>query len=58
MTQIMFETFKIPAMYVACEDPLSLRGWSLETGIAINSGHTVSHIIPVYNSHYIPHACM
>jgi len=54
----MFETFKTPAMYVACEGPLSLFGWSLESGIVINSGDTVSHIIPVHKRHYIPHACM
>ncbi|KAF3852730.1 hypothetical protein F7725_006085 [Dissostichus mawsoni] len=51
MTQIMFETFNVPAMYVAIQAVLSLYA----------SGRTtdgVTHNVPIYEGYALPHAIM
>merc|ERR1712053_63749 len=47
MTQIMFETFNMPAMYVAIQAVLSLYASVRTTGIVMDSGDGVSHGVPV-----------
>ncbi|XP_073150397.1 actin-97-like isoform X1 [Henckelia pumila] len=47
MTQIMFETFNTPAMCVAIPGVLSLYASGRKTGIVLDSGHSLSHIVPI-----------
>lgn len=57
-SQIMFETFNTPAMYATIEAILSLYASGRTNGIVCDSGAGVSHIVPVYEGHALPHAIL
>eukprot|EP01083_Nonionella_stella_P275347 935094_1 len=51
MTQIMFETFNVPAMYVGVTAVLSLLASGRTTGIVVDAGGSQSHTVPIYEGH-------
>ena len=55
-TQIMFETFNIPALYITDSALLSLYGAGRTTGLVLESGHTASHTVPIFSGSVLPHA--
>jgi actin, other eukaryote len=58
MTQIMFESFSIPAFYVAIQAVLSLYASGRTSGIVIDSGDGVTHTVPIYEGYSLPHAVL
>eukprot|EP01094_Clydonella_sp_ATCC50884_P029806 TRINITY_DN948_c0_g1_i2.p1 TRINITY_DN948_c0_g1~~TRINITY_DN948_c0_g1_i2.p1 ORF type:complete len:420 (-),score=149.14 TRINITY_DN948_c0_g1_i2:45-1160(-) len=56
MTEIMFETYKAPALYVAIQAVLALYAAGRTTGVVLDSGDGVSHTVPVYEGFSLQHA--
>lgn len=55
MTQTMFETFNVPAMYVNIQAVLSLYASGRTTGCVVDSGDGVTHIVPIFQGFALTH---
>merc|ERR1740124_1463304 len=58
MTQILFETFLCPAVYVAVQAVLSLYASGRTTGCVLDAGDGVSHVVPIYEGYAVSAAIM
>ncbi|UMM40478.1 hypothetical protein L5515_017095 [Caenorhabditis briggsae] len=56
MTEVMFESLGVPAMYVAIQAVLALYASGRTTGMILDSGDGVTHTVPIYEGYAIPHA--
>lgn len=54
--EIFFETFRTPALFVAPPSVLSLYASGRTTGVVLDVGEGVSHCVPVYEGHALPHS--
>ena len=55
-TQIMFETYNIPFFHQCICPVLSLYASGRTTGLVIDSGAGVSHVVPIFKQHALTHA--
>ncbi|XP_078497057.1 actin-related protein T2-like [Lissotriton helveticus] len=56
MTEVMFETLKVPAMYLCVQATLALYASAQTTGLVVDSGDGVTETVPIYDGYYLPHA--
>ncbi|KAF5402587.1 Alpha-centractin [Paragonimus heterotremus] len=56
MSEIMFENFHVPAMYVSIQAVLSLYATGRTTGLVLDCGEGVTNWVPVYDAYVIPNA--
>jgi len=58
MTEIMFETFNTPAIYIAIQAVLSLYASGRTTGIVMDSGDGVSYVVPISEGYALTDAIL
>ncbi len=56
IAEIMFETFNVPALYVATQAILSLYASGRITGCVLDIGDGVSHVVPIFEGFALSHA--
>lgn len=56
MTEIMFEKFDVPSLYISIQAVLSLYSSGRTTGLVLDSGDGVTHTVPIYEGYALPHA--
>ncbi|MFX1256882.1 MAG: actin, cytoplasmic 2 [Promethearchaeota archaeon] len=56
ITEIMFETFNVPGLYIATQAVLSLYASGRVTGCVLDIGDGVTHIVPIYEGFALNHA--
>ncbi len=54
MTQLMFEVFNVPCLYVQNTAVLSLYSGGRTSGVVFDSGFGISHSVPIYEGFTIP----
>ena len=58
MTQIMFENFNVPSLYINIQAVLSLYASGRTTGVVMDSGDGVTHTVPIFEGYALPHAIL
>ncbi|XP_008852873.1 actin-like protein 7B [Nannospalax galili] len=52
--ELLFETFCIPAMHVTSQALLSIYSYGKTSGLVVESGHGVSHVVPISEGNVLP----
>lgn len=53
--ELMFEIFCTPSVYIGNTAVLSLYASGRTTGCVIESGHTSTHVVPIFEGYALPH---
>lgn len=53
--EIFFETFNVPALHIQMQAVLSLYSSGRTTGVVVDSGDGVTHIVPIFEGFAIEH---
>ncbi|KAG9477568.1 hypothetical protein GDO78_002779 [Eleutherodactylus coqui] len=56
MAEVMFESFNVPAMYVALQPDLSLYASGRTSGMVMDIGDGVTSTFPIFEGIHLPHA--
>ncbi|KAJ7306423.1 hypothetical protein JRQ81_009772 [Phrynocephalus forsythii] len=54
-TELMFEQFGVPALYLSVQATLAVYALARITGLVVDSGDGVTHTVPVYDGYCLAH---
>lgn len=54
--EVMFESMKVPALFLEQQGVLALQGAGRQTGTIFDSGESVTHTIPIFEGYCVPRA--
>ncbi|XP_054440908.1 actin-like protein 7A [Pteronotus mesoamericanus] len=52
--EMLFETFRTPAMHIAYQSRLSMYSYGRTSGLVVEVGHGVSYVVPIYEGYPLP----
>jgi len=52
----MFESFNVPATFIAMQSVLALYASGRTTGVVVDSGDGITHTVPIYEGYAMPHS--
>ena len=55
ISEIMFEKFNVPSMFVANQEALAIRATKQTTGLVVQLGDVISRVVPIYEGHAVQH---
>ncbi|XP_007502311.1 actin-related protein T3 isoform X3 [Monodelphis domestica] len=58
MTELFFENFEVPALYVSIQPVLALFASGYTTGYVLDSGAGVSQCVPIFEGYCLPHGVL
>ena len=56
LVMTMFETFNAAAVYLSSQAVLSLYATGRTSGMVVDSGGSVTHLVPIYEGHFLDYA--
>ncbi|XP_042336377.1 actin-like protein 9 [Sceloporus undulatus] len=56
LVEVVFESLNSPGMYVAYQSVLSVYAHGKISGLVVDTGHAVTHTVPVHQGYNLPHA--
>ena len=56
MLQTMFESFDVPACYVSIQAVLSMYASGKTSGVVVDIGDGVTHVVPIFEGYTVPNA--
>lgn len=58
LTQILFDMFRVPGFYLASTAVLALHAAGKMTGVVVNCGDGVTHVVPIFDGYALPHSIL
>lgn len=56
LAEVFFESFNVPALFISMQAVLSVYASGRTTGVVLDSGDGVTHVVPLYEGFALPHS--